>query len=114
MMSKSTKLSLVYLSIIFTCTLSGFLAGQYICRAESAFMSHQKQLYFSSYPRFNRIDNREDLRKMPVIESQLLIIVASVAGFLLGSVLVFKSHSGCAPGFVQVPPAQAFGSRGLL
>lgn len=89
----NARLSLIYLAMILLCTLGGFLAGEYVQSAGKSFASHQKQLYFSSFPKFRRFDNRQMLDEVKTYRWQLLSVISSIGGFLLGVSLVLKSDA---------------------
>lgn len=88
----SSKILLIYLSIIAFCTFAGFQAGEYLRSAEDVFSSHQEQLYYGTFPRV-KTDQKELLREMHKMRLQLITLITSTAGFLFGVVLITRNDS---------------------
>lgn len=89
----NAKLTAIYFTLIVMCTAAGFLAGEALQNVEKSFISHQRQMYFGTFPKKVRAYDMLRWQENHDLQLQLLSLATSVGGFLLGVVLVNRQGS---------------------
>ena len=89
----TAKLAGIYLTMVLLCTASGFLAGESVRNIEKSFIAHQRQMYFGVFP--SKVRGFEAIRwqEQHNLQLQLITLSTTVAGFLLGVVLINRNEA---------------------